>query len=160
MVSILVVAMVSILVVAMLVGSPSVTGASSSAFGATTSAIDSAYVALLSAQHDGGNVSLLTAKLNTALGLVAKAQAENATDPGGATLDLQNATRIALQVSNEGPTVAQEGASLRQTVMAVSVGTAGAIVIIAALVYVFGGRLYRGIWFYIYRNHTVRKRSG
>jgi hypothetical protein len=152
--------MVSILVVAMLVGSPSVTGASTSAFGTATSAIDSAYVAVLSAQHDGGNVSFLTAKLNTALGLVENAQAENATDPSGATLDLQNATRISLQVSNEGPTVAQEGASLRQTTMLVSIGTASAIVIIAALVYVFGGRLYRGIWLYIYRNYTVRMRSG
>ncbi|MHB8567860.1 MAG: hypothetical protein ACYC7D_12860 [Nitrososphaerales archaeon] len=131
--------------------------ASSGDFSAANSAISSAFVATLNAEKSGGNVSSLTAQLNGALALVQRAHSENATQ---SVIDLQNATRIANLVSSEAPSVAQSGASSVQVRNAESIGGAAAIVVIAALIYIYGGRIYRRGWLYMYRNYVVKPASG
>ena len=130
--------------------------ASSSDFASANSAINSAFVATHNAEQSGGNVTGLIAKLEISLGLVQKAQAENATNPSQALADLQNATQIANQVSAQAPAIMQAGSSARQTLYGESIGSAVAILVLASLVYIYGGRIYHLIWFYLYRNQNVR----
>ena len=130
--------------------------ASSSDFASANSAINSAFIATHNAEQSGGNVTGLIAKLDISLGLVQKAESENATNPSQAVADLQNATQIANQVSSQAPVIAQAGSSARQTLYGESIGSAAAILVLASLVYIYGGRIYHLIWFYLYRNQNVR----
>ena len=122
--------------------------------------IQSAFAAAYAAERSGGNVSSLDAKLNDAIQLVQKAGAENATDPAQAVMDLQNATSIAKSVIAESPSVARAGSAARQTAQATSVGAASAIVLAAALTYIFGGRIYRKAWLRLYRDYVVKPANG
>lgn len=131
--------------------------ANSSNFTSANSAINSAFSATRGAEQSGGNVSALIAKLNVALSLVQKAQSENASNPTQASLDLQNATQIADQVSTSAPSVARAGSAARETQYAESIGSSIAIVILALLVYLYGARVYHLVWFYLYKNHLVKK---
>src|SRR5487761_520560 len=130
--------------------------ASSSDFASANSAINSAFIATHNAEQSGGNVTGLIAKLEISLGLVQKAQVENVTNPSPALADLQNATQIANQVSAQAPAIMQAGSSARQTLYGESIGSAVAILVLASLVYIYGGRIYHLIWFYLYRNQNVR----
>ena len=130
--------------------------ASSSDFSNANSAINSAFNATLNAQQKGANVTDLVAKLNIAVGLVQKAQAENATNPGLATSDLQNATQIAGQVSSAAPSLGQSGANARTIQYSISIGASIVIIAVAALIYIYGGRIYHLLWFYLYKDYIVR----
>lgn len=125
-------------------------------FSSANSAINAAFSATLSAQQKGGNVSDLVAMLNIAIGLVQKAQAENGTNPFQATADLTNATQLAQQVSASAPAIEQAGSSARQIQYSESIGVAVVIVALAALAYIYGSRIYHLIWFYLYKNYSVR----
>ena len=131
---------------------------SSSSSGAT-SAINNAYLAVHNAQKNGGNVTSLIGELNVALALVQKAQAENSTSPSQATLDLENATQIALSVSSQSKSVSEAGSRAVQARDSESIISVAAIIIIAVLAYVYGGRIYARAWFYSYRNHVVKPRT-
>ena len=124
-------------------------------FATANSAINSAFLATHNAERSGGNVTVLVNELNTAIALVEKAQAENSTKPVQAFADLQNATGIAMQVINQSSPIANAGASATQVRKTSSIGSAIAIIVAAALVYLYGGRLYRRVWLYLYRNHVV-----
>jgi hypothetical protein len=126
-------------------------------FASASSAIASAYLAVNQAHSDGGNVTALVASLNVALGLYATAQAENATRPSLAATDLQNATVIAQTVASEAPAIGTQGLAARQAQEELSLGSAAAIVVIAALVYVFGDRIYRRAWLRVYSGFVVKK---
>ncbi len=130
--------------------------ASSSDFANANTAINSAFISTHNAEQSGGNVTALIAKLDTSLGLVQKAEAENATNPSQATADLLNATTIANQVLSQAPAVAQQGSSSREALYEESIGSAVAILVIAALIYIYGARIYHLSWFYLYRHHAVR----
>lgn len=130
--------------------------ASSSDFASANSAINSAFISTHNAEQSGGNVTGLIAKLEISLSLVQKAQAENATNPSQAVVDLQNATQIANQVASQAPAITQAGSSARQTLYGESIGSTIAILVLASLVYIYGGRFYHMIWFYLYRNQNVR----
>lgn len=134
--------------------------ASASQFTSTDSSILNAFSATASAKQDGGNVTLLVAKLNIALNLTEEAQTLNASNPSESTLLLQNATNIAQQVSSEAITVGSAGASAQQLLTDESIGGAVATVIVAVLIYVFGGQIYRTFWFYLYRSYTVKRTGG
>lgn len=149
-----------LIVVALTFSGVYVNAAGSSEFSSANSAINSAFVATYNAEKSGGNVSSLIAQLNTALSLVQKAQTENATNPTQAILDLNNATSIANRVASETPSVAQEGKSSVNLRNDESVTGAVAIVILAAFAYLYGGRVYRRTWLFIYRNHVVKPTSG
>ena len=86
-----------------------------------------------------------------------RAQAENAADPPKASSDLQNATLIAQQVAQEAPAVGQAGTAARQSQEYLSLGSAAAIIVVAALIYVYGDRVYRRIWLRLYSGYTVTK---
>ena len=124
------------------------------------SQIQSAFTSAYGAEKAGGNVSSLDSKLNEAIQLVQKAEAENASSPAQAAVDLQNATGIALSVAAESPSVSQAGSAARQTTELTSVGAASAIVVAAALTYIFGGRIYRKAWLRLYRDYVVRPANG
>ena len=124
------------------------------------SAIGSAFASTLSAEKSGGNVSSLVAQLNSAIQLVQRAEEENATSPGQAAADLQNASAISQSVTATSSSVAQAGSSARQTTEVTSVAEASAIIIVAALTYVFGGRVYRSAWLRLHRDYVVRPANG
>jgi len=124
------------------------------------SEIQSAFVSAYTAEKSGGNVSSLIAELNYAIQLVQKAEAENATSPSQAAADLQNATLTAQRVTAESASVAQMGTAARQMTELTSVSAASAVVVVAALTYIFGGRIYGRAWLRIYRNYVVRPANG
>jgi hypothetical protein len=122
--------------------------------------IQSAFASVYAAEKSGGNVSALDARLNYAIQLVQKAEAENATNPAQAGADLQNATAVAQGVAAESPSVGQAGSAARQATELTSAGGASAIVTVAALTYVFGGRIYRKAWLRLHRDYVVRPANG
>ena len=124
------------------------------------SQIQSAFASANSAEKSGGNVSSLVAQLNNAIQLIQKAEAENATSAAQAAADIQNATATAQSVIAESPSVAQTGSAARQTTEVTSVGAASAIVFVAALTYIFGGRIYRTVWLRFHRDYVVRPANG
>jgi hypothetical protein len=134
---------------------PQTNAASPGAFSTTDAALISTYSAILTAQHNGANVSQLVAQLNSAVALYQKALTENSTNPSGAMLDLRNATQIASVVSAQAPTISQAGASSTQLRDAVSISSAVAVGVTAVLAYVFGGRIYRRVWFFLYKDYVV-----
>ncbi len=125
-------------------------------FSNANTAINSAFVSTYDAQQKGGNVTVLIQELNTALSLVQIAQAENMTNPSQSALDLQNATNIANLVISQSASVGQSGAAALQVKYAVSISSAVAIAVIAILIYIYGGRIYRRMWLYAYRDHVVK----
>lgn len=127
--------------------------------GANT-AIESAFASVYAAEKSGGNVTSLDAQLNEAIQLVQQAQVANATDPSQAGSDIQNATSIAQSVVVESASVARSGSSARQTTEVTSLGAAAAIVLVAAMTYAFGGRIYRKAWLRVYRDYEVRPANG
>jgi len=144
-----------VLVECLLMSSGSAHAASPTDFSSATKSIDSAFVATCGAGQSGGNVSQLVARLNIALSLVSEAQAENGTNPAKAAIDLQNATQIAESVAASSPSISQLGSESRQATVATSEETALAIVIAAALIYIFGDRVYRRLWLFVYRGFLV-----
>lgn len=134
-----------------------VSAASPATFSSASGAISTAFVAVHQAGNDGGNVTGLVASLNAALQLYSQAEAENATQPAKASSDLTNATQIANGVSAEAPAIGQQGAAARQTQLELSIGSATVIVVLAALIYVFGDRIYRRAWLRLYSGYTVKK---
>jgi len=127
---------------------------------ATNGAIQSAFASAYSAEKSGGNVSSLDAKLNDAIGLVQRAESENATNAVQAAADLQNATAIAQSVVAASPSIARAGSAARQTTEVTSVSAASAIILVAALTYILGGRIYRKAWLRLYRDYVVRPANG
>jgi hypothetical protein len=119
-----------------------------------------AFSAVSAAKQNGGNVTYLVARLNLALNLTQEATAQNATNPSGASALLVNASSIAEQVSSLAVTFGASGASARQALTEESLGGAIATILIASLVYLYGGRIYRFFWFYAYRHYTVRRGQG
>jgi len=126
-------------------------------FATANNSVNDAFSSVYYAEQNGGDVSALVEKLNTAVSLVQRALAENATDPNSATADLSNATAIAQMVSLNSTSVSTSGSMARQLRLYESLGTVTASLGIAALAYLKGDRVYRRLWFYIYRNHVVRK---
>jgi hypothetical protein len=126
-------------------------------FSAADTAVQTAFIAVHNADAKGGNVSSLIAQLNEAIQMIQAAQALNATNPAGALADLGNATTLANEVAAAAPAVGDQGASAKQSQFDVSVGSAIAIVVIAAAIYAFGDRIYRGAWLRMYGGYVVRK---
>ncbi len=149
-----------LLVALSLASSCSVSAASANNFAGTNSAISAAFVATYDAQKNGGNVSALISELNAAVTLVEKAQAENSTNPSRALSDLQNATQIANLVQSQSTSISRAGASALQVRNSESIGSAIAIAVVASLIYIYGGRIYRRAWLYAYRNHVVKPSNG
>jgi hypothetical protein len=129
-------------------------------FTVTSAAINAAFVATYDAQKNGGNVTVLINELNAAVALVDKALTENSTNPSQALSDLQNASRIANLVSTQSASTSRDGASALEIRNSESIGSAVAIAAIAALIYIYGGRIYRRVWLYVYRNHVVKPTNG
>ncbi len=122
-----------------------------------TNSVNNAFSSVYYAEQNGGDVTTLVEKLNTAVSLIQKATAENATDPNSATADLSNATTIAQMVSLNSTLVSTSGSMARQLRLYGALGTVAATLGIATLVYLRGDRVYRRLWRYFYRNHVVKK---
>jgi len=89
--------------------------ASENDFSNTNSLITAAYIGMYSAEQKGGNVSSLVVQLNAALSLYYKAQQENFTEPNQASIDLNNATQLANNVSSESTQIGQAGAAAHRS---------------------------------------------
>ncbi len=131
--------------------------ASGGQLAAANNLVSSAFSSVYYAEQNGGDVSALVEKLNSAIFLIQKAEAENATDPSAAAADLSNATTIAQTVSMNTTSVSASGSVARQFRVFESLGTVVATLSIAALAYLKGDRVYRRLWLYVYRNHVVKK---
>lgn len=119
--------------------------------------VNSAFSSVYYAEQNGGDVSALVEKLNTAVSLIQRAVAENATDPNAATADLSNATALAQMVSLNSASVSANGSMARHLRLYESLGTVIATLGIGALAYLRGDRVYRRLWLYVHRNHVVKK---
>jgi hypothetical protein len=126
-------------------------------FAPANNSVNSAFSSVYYAEQNSGDVSALVEKLNAAISLIQKADAENATNPNAAHSDLSNATSIAQMVSLTSATVSSSGAIARQVRLFESLGAVAATFGIAALTYLKGDRVYRRLWLYVYRNHMVKK---
>jgi hypothetical protein len=102
-------------------------------------------------------VSSLVERLNVAILLIQKADAENATASGTAAADLSNATFIAQMVALASVSVSSSGSMGRQLRLYESLGTIVATLIVATLAYFKGDRVYRRLWLYVYKNQLVKK---
>jgi len=122
--------------------------------------IQSAFASAYGAEKSGGNVSSLDAELNNAIQLVQKAEGENATSPAQAAADLQNATATSQRVIAAAPSIARTGSAARQATDITSASAASAIVLLAALSYIFGGRIYRKAWLRLHRDYLVGPANG
>ena len=143
-------------VTVLLIGGQAVFSASQESFGGASAAVQNAFVAVQSAGNDGGNVTSLVEQLNSALALVQKASAENSSNPGQASADLQSALGIAQGVQASAGSVAQQGMAARQLQLEISIVSAVAIVGIAVALYVYGDRLYHRLWLRIYGDYVVK----
>jgi len=119
--------------------------------------VNTAFSSIYRAEQNGGDISALVEKLNTAIFLIEKTEAENATDPNAAIADLSNATTTAQMVSLNSTSVSTNGSSARQIRLYESLGAVAATLGMAALTYLQGDRVYRRLWLYVYRNHVVKK---
>ncbi len=135
---------------------PSTTVVSASDVSSTNIAIQSAFTSAYQAERNGGNITSLVATLNTALQLVAKAQAESAANPAQASDDLQAARLLASSVAAQSAAVSAAGSSLRQFNFVKSLVAAAAILIAASLIYVTGGRVFRWFWIRLYGGYVAR----
>jgi len=143
-------------VTVLLIGGPAVFSSNQESFGGASAAVQDAFVAVQSAGADGGNVTSLVAQLNSALALVQKASAENSSNPGQASADLQSALGIAQGVQASAGSVAQQGMAARQLQLEISIVSAIAMVGIAVALYVYGDRLYHRLWLRIYGDYVVK----
>jgi hypothetical protein len=149
--------LVFIAVLLLMVAPPVTSAASQASFSGTSSAVQSAFVAVQTAGTDGGNITSLVAQLNGALVLVQKASAENSTDPAQASADLHSALAIAQEVQSAAATVGQQGMSARQLQFEISVASSVAIVGVAVALYFYGDKIYRRLWLRMYGGQVVRK---
>jgi hypothetical protein len=124
-------------------------------FSSTNSTIQAAFIATYNANQSGGNVSQLVIQLNLALALVQQAQSQNATNPTKAAADLQNATMVAERVIAASGSVAQMGRASRQSTELVSVEAAYLISVAAVLACVFGDRVYRRLWRFVFKDYVL-----
>ena len=119
--------------------------------------MNSAFPSVYYAQQNGGDVSALVEKLNLAIFLIQRSDAENATNPNAATVDFSNATSLVIEVSLASASVSNSGSSARQLRLYESVGAIAATLGLATLTYVIGDRVYRRLWLFVYKNHLVKK---
>jgi hypothetical protein len=124
----------------------------------TNDSINKAFFSVHQAELNGADVSQLVEKLNVAIILFQKAQAENATYPSGAITDLENATSIAHEVGQEAAAISNYPPA-GQLRWYESVYIVLATLAVSALVYLNGDRVYRRLWLLVYRRHLVRKRN-
>src|SRR5260370_42231626 len=119
--------------------------------------VNSAFSSVYYVERNGGDVSTLVERLNTAVFIIQKAKAENATNPSTAATDLSNATAIAQMVSLDSASVSSSGSTARQLLLYESLGTIVGTLTLAALAYLKGDRVYRRLWLFVYKNHLEKK---
>ncbi len=135
--------------------SSSTATAQQSSFQSANSEILSAYAQISSIEHNGGNASNLVSELNVAISLYNKAEIENSTNPSQAAIDVQKATQIASDVHSQAVPLVQKADSQRTLQTSAEIGGSAVVIIVAVLVYIFGGRIYDWIWLYQRRDYVI-----
>ncbi|MDE1854265.1 MAG: hypothetical protein KGI38_11050 [Thaumarchaeota archaeon] len=119
--------------------------------------IGQAYAALLKAEQSGGNVTALTAQLNSAISLLHQADLVNGTDPSRAQSLYSQASSLASQVIQSAPGVASAGAASIAT-QQLDLGLETAVLAaLAIVVYVYAPRVFWRFWLRTHRDWRVRK---
>jgi predicted PurR-regulated permease PerM len=126
-------------------------------FSVANDSVNNAFSSIYNAEQNGGNVSSLVERLNVAILLIQRANAENAADPSAAAADLSNATSIAQMVALTSTSVSRSGSTGRELRLYESLATIVVTLVVATLAYFKGDRVYRRLWLYVYRNHLVKK---
>ena len=126
-------------------------------FSVANDSVNNAFSSIYYAEQNGGDVSSLVERLNVAILMIQKADAETATDPSAAAANLSNATTIIQMVSLTSASVSSSGSMARQLRLYESLGTIIATLTIATLAYFKGDRVYRRLWLFVYKNHLVER---
>jgi hypothetical protein len=122
--------------------------------------IQTAYNALIDAYNAGGNVNELITQLNEALNLTAQAESINNTDPNQAQTLASEAQALAQNVTQEAPTVKNQGLHHEQIVMITLAASVTALIIAGIFVYVSGPKALWKMWLKLRKNYRVKvKRS-
>ena len=126
-------------------------------FSVANNSVNRAFASIYVAEQNGGDATSLVERLNVAIFLILRANAENATSPSAATTDLSDATAIAQMVSSNSASVSSSGSTARQLRLYESLGTIFATLGVATLTYLMGDRVYRRLWLFVYKKHLVKK---
>ncbi len=119
--------------------------------------IGQAYIAVLNAEGNGGNVTSLVAKLNSAISLLQQADKINSTNPTQAQSLYSQASTLATQVVQASPATASAGkASVANAQVELVVETT-ILVGLAAVAYLYTPRIFWRIWFRTHRKWKVSK---
>jgi hypothetical protein len=148
--------LVSVAVVALLLGQPLVALASPSS-DQLLARVDSAYVRILQAQHAGGNVTELTGMLNQALVLIKQGEGMEATDQAGAADRYQQASLLIQTVDDLAPQVESAGMAAEQSQLFWLLAFLAALAAVGGLVFAFGGRVFWRVWIRLHRDWLVKK---
>jgi hypothetical protein len=121
------------------------------------SQIDQAYVAVLSAERSGGNITSLVVKLNSAVSLLQQADAINETDPSRAQSLYSKASALALQVSQAAPTVSAAGrAAVFNSQLDLGVETT-ILTALAVVAYLYTPKIFWRFWLRTHKGWRVKK---
>jgi hypothetical protein len=118
--------------------------------------IQTAYNALIDAYNAGGNVNELITQLNEALNLTAQAESINNTDPNQAQTLASEAQALAQNVTQEAPTVKNQGLHQEQIVMITLAASVTALIIAGIFVYVSGPKALWKMWLKLRKNYRVK----
>ena len=121
------------------------------------SQISQAYAAVLNAEQSGGNVTALVAKLNSAVSLMQRADALNATSPAKAQSLYSQASTLAQQVISSAPAVAAAGKAATFDAQASLAVETAALAALAVLAYLYVPRLFWRYWYRTHRDWRVKK---
>jgi hypothetical protein len=142
------------LLVVVLLDSPAPALAESS--GAVHAQIDQAFLALRSAEVDGGNITSLVLSLNEAINLTERADVMNATNPSQSAALYSQAYSLASNILRQAPTVAAQG---RTAVAAAATDFYAETTVLGALAvvaYFFTPRAFWWLWVRIYGGWRVK----
>jgi hypothetical protein len=125
--------------------------------GGARAQIDQAFLAVHSAEADGGNVTSLVLTLNQAINLTERADAMNSTNPTGAAALYSQAYSLASNVLQQAPAVAAQG---RNSIAATTTDFYAETIVLGALAvvaYFFTPRVFWWLWVRIYGGWRVKR---
>ena len=136
---------------------PQSRGTSVATFSSTNTAINDAFASVYSADQNGGDVSELVQRLNEAVMLAQRAEAENSTDSVAAAADLENATQIAENVSQQAASVSASGVHAHEARLYESAGIIISSIIASSIIYREWDPVHRRVWLFARRKHVVTR---
>jgi HAMP domain-containing protein len=118
--------------------------------------IQTAYKALIEAYNAGGNINELIDQLNEALNLTAQAESARYTEPNQAQTLTSEAQALAQNVTQEAPTVKDQGLQKEQIMMITLGASVTALLIVGIVIYVSGPKALWKMWLKLRKNYRIK----